>query len=154
MSTVDIVTILGGTVAILLGIINFAGIAYVAGVKITRVETEIEHLKDDSKELSDNLKTLSDFLFRRGVAEAVISGSAQMNSPVTVSPKAQELFSKYRNDLRKIAQANPTASDSELGFIIERHMGDIILKHICIPNKMSQGACLLIAVSVAKDKEN
>lgn len=153
MTTFELISIGGILVGIILSVLSLAGIAYIAGVKMTSVEKELEHLKGDFYELKQNVITLSDFIFRRGIAEAVINGSAKMNSPVVVTEEAKSLFADLKPDLKKLAQANANASDSELGFLIERKWGDFILKKICIPRGMTQGACLLIAVSVAKEND-
>lgn len=151
MTIIEWFTLAGVIVSIVLGLFSSMGIAYLAGVKITRLETQVEGLKEDARELAEGFKTLSEFLFRRGTAEAVIKGRANMNSPIKISEESRALYKDLAPDLRKLAQANAEASDAQLALLIEKKWGEFIMKYICIPNQMTQGQCLFIAVEVARD---
>lgn len=132
--------------ALIFSIFSLAGIAYIAGVKLTGVEKDVEHIKDE-------LRDLKDFLFRRGAVEAILTGRAEMNSPVKVSKNMKDLFWELKPDLKKMAQSNPKLSDSDLAWKIEKKWGDYIMKNICIPHRISNGECLLIAVAAARDED-
>jgi hypothetical protein len=150
MSIIEWFTLAGIAISSVLSLFSIMSIAYLAGVKITRVETQVEGLKDDTRELSASLKNISEFLFRRGTAEAVINGKATINSPIKISDEAEMIFQDLKPDLKKMGQANPGMTDVELAFLIERKWGDFIMKNICIPHKMTQGACLVFAVELAR----
>jgi hypothetical protein len=150
VSIIEWFTLAGIVISIILSLLSSMGIAYLAGVKITRLETQVEGLKEDARELAQGFKTLSEFLFRRGTAEAVIQGRASMNSPIKITEEARDLYKDLAPDLRKLAQANAAISDAELAMLIERKWGEFIMKYICIPNKMTSMECLFIAVEVAR----
>jgi hypothetical protein len=59
---------------------------------------------------------------------------------------AAELRSFYRSIERPL-------SDLEITMEIERRFGDRILNEVCIPHNLNQGACLLIALAVARGDE-
>ena len=102
--------------------------------------------------LSVKIDTLWDFQLRRGALEAMVSGVATKNSPLTVREEflavSKELGDPLRDFYRKIAR--PAMTNAELAFQIERHFGSEIVDKVCIPHGLSYGACLIIAIAVAK----
>lgn len=97
------------------------------------------------------VNTMWHFLMRRGEAEAVHKGWATMNSPIVVNQDAKELLAPMAEELRAFYEKNQKVTDFELALAIEKQFGERLAKEICIPNGFSLGACLVIAVSVAKD---
>lgn len=92
------------------------------------------------------------FLMNRAIGEAVQKNIATFNSPVIVSEEAKKWMDGMANQLRDFyAKLGRRMSEWELALEIERVYGDRILKEVCIPNGLSQGACLLIAIEVARD---
>lgn len=144
----SLATVVGVIASIL---ISVASTIYLSAVKFTRVETNLDNLKDQVKELKSDTDGIWECLLRRGAAEAVLGGAAAMNSPIVFNDSSKELFSDLKPDLIKLAQSNPTASDGNLALLIEKKWGDYIMRNICIPNHITQTACLLLAVSVARD---
>ena len=102
--------------------------------------------------LSVKIDTLWDFQLRRGALEAMVSGVATKNSPLTVREEflavSKELGDPLRDFYRKIGR--PAMTNAELAFQIERHFGSEIVDKVCIPHGLSYGACLIIAIAVAK----
>jgi hypothetical protein len=94
--------------------------------------------------------TLWDFLFRRGASEAVQRGLGVMNSPIVINDGAKAWFDGMRNELQAWYLLHTDLTDSDLMIAIEQNFGDRILREVCIPNGIYQGACLLIATAVAK----
>lgn len=92
------------------------------------------------------------FLMNRAIGEAVQKNIATFNSPVVVSEEAKKWMAGMASQLRDFyAKLGRRMSEWELALEIERVYGDRILKEVCIPNNLSQGACLLIAVEVSKE---
>lgn len=96
-------------------------------------------------------ETLWDFMWRRAQSEAVIGGFATLNSPIVfhpdslaaIAPMVEALQSFYKGFGREI-------KDRDLALLIEREFGERIFKEVCVQAKMYLGACLLMAVQVAK----
>ena len=61
---------------------------------------------------------------------------------------SKELGDPLRDFYRKIGR--PAMTNAELAFQIERHFGSEIVDKVCIPHGLSYGACLIIAIAVAK----
>lgn len=152
MSIVEWITLAGVVISIILSIMSCASIAYLAGVKITRLETQLEFLKEDLDELKGSLTAISDLLFRKGSVDTILDGKATMNSPITVEKYYLNLFKELESEVRKLAQANPEWSDAELALQIDRLWGDFIVQNIGVPNGINHSSCLYILTQVARGK--
>ena len=54
-------------------------------------------------------------------------------------------------EIRKFyAKLGRRLSENDLALEIERRWGDRIVKEICIPNNMSRGECLVLALHAAR----
>jgi len=117
------------------------------------LHTQVEHIKIGLAETRLENKTLWDFQLRRGAIEAVGSGIATRNSPLRVRDEflkhAGSLVEPLQDFYRKLGR--PDISPSELAFQIELHFGDQILEKICLPEGVSQGACMIVAIAIARD---
>ena len=98
--------------------------------------------------------TMWAFTLRRGTGEAVMQGFATINSPVVFTVKAKEIIAPMIQTLEMLYNEMKPIADDDLAIEIEQAFGDKLLQDICIPNKMSMGACLVIAVAAAKGKLN
>lgn len=128
---------IGIIVAIVVPLVGLAYGWFAFGGRFAKIELKVD--------------TIWDFHMRRAMSEAAQRGFGSLNSPFTIDTKAQEWFASLANQLRDFhARLGRRLSDSELALEIERHYGTQILKEVCIPNGLSQGACLLIAAAVAK----
>lgn len=124
--------------ALIASVLSFLGIVYLAGVKIARLELQVN--------------TIWDFLMRRALGESVQKGLGTMNSPITFNEDAKKLFNSMSSDLKNFYKTlSKNLSHSELLQRLERNFGDKILREICIPNNLTHGSCLLIALSVASE---
>ena len=75
-----------------------------------------------------------------------------MSLPIKVSTEAiswlEELAPALRAFYRKLGR---NISEKDLAIEIERRYGQEILEKVCIPHGLFQGACLLIAMEVARE---
>jgi len=138
--------------SIILGALSLIGIIWLAAVKVTRIENNLEHLKEDLEGLEDKFDVIWTFLLRRGISEAIHGGNATMNSPVTLTPKAKEIINGLKPELQQLAKQHAGWTDAELALEIEKRWGDFILKQICIPQGLHAGACLIMALEAARGK--
>ena len=67
-----------------------------------------------------------------------------------VMPEALALYEPMASKLRALYAKNQGLTDDALAMAIEKEYGNEILGTICIPNGLYMGACLVIAVEVAK----
>lgn len=98
------------------------------------------------------IDTLWDFQMRRGAGELVQKGHASMNSPIVLNDEAKKWMHELAEELRSFySRMGRHLSDRDLAIEIERKYGDDIMRKVCIPNGISEGACLIIAMEVAKE---
>ena len=90
------------------------------------------------------------FTLRRGTGEAVMQGFATINSPIVFTVEAGEIINPMICTLQMLYHDLAPINDDDLAVEIEQAFGEQLLKDICIPNKMSMGACLVLAVAAAK----
>ena len=96
--------------------------------------------------------TMWDFQMRRALSESIHKGIATINSPLTVTPEAKAWMHGLAEQLRDFyAKLGHRMTDRELALEIERRFGDEILHKVCIPNGLYEGACLIIAMEIAKE---
>lgn len=122
----------------IVGVVGLAMIVFRSGYKIAQIELKTN--------------TIWDFLMRRSISEAVSQGIAKMNSPLIISEEAKSWMHGLANDLRSFyARQGRHLTDKELALEIERRFGQEILERVCIPHGLFAGACLLIAMEIAKE---
>lgn len=99
-----------------------------------------------------NLKvdTMWAFQMRRAQSEIVEGGHGTKNSPLSIMPEVQQRLEPIRTELETFGDAHHALCDGDFLLKIEEIFGPRLLDIICIPCKMSHGACLLVAMSVAK----
>lgn len=99
--------------------------------------------------------TMWAFQMRRALAESVNSGVATMNSPLKFTSEIRAYLDPIRLSLREFHQAvGFKMNDTEELLEIERRFGDNLARDVCIPCRISQGSCLLLALAVARDTED
>jgi hypothetical protein len=119
-------------------IAGLAGKVFAWGTRFAKVELKID--------------TIWDFHMRRAQSEAVKLGIATMNSPVKVSDEAKEWMAPLIAPIREFYKGlGRRMTERDLYIEIERRFGEQILREVCIPHGLSQGACLLIAVQAVRD---
>jgi hypothetical protein len=105
--------------------------------------------------LDTKVDTMWQFQMRRAMAEVVSTGMGTSNSPITFTPEALAHLEPLRPQLEDFwATLAPNTSDGEALLAIERHFGDELVRGVCIPCKMSHGACLLMALTIAKQSSD
>lgn len=101
--------------------------------------------------LEVKVETMWAFQMRRAVSETITTGLGQLNSPLhftdaavaALEPLHQQLLEFWKN-------VPPGTTDGEALLLIEARFGDEILKYVCVPRGLSNGACLLLALTIAK----
>ena len=97
--------------------------------------------------------TMWGFQMRRSMSEVATTGIGKMNSPLQFSDEAVERLEPIRDELVSWYKTRPPherRGDASLLIGIEQEFGDRLLNMICIPCGLSYGACLLVALFVAK----
>jgi len=104
--------------------------------------------------IEDKVNTMWAFQMRRAMSEVVESGAGTKNSPLIFTEQAREAFGPFKKQLVEFYKTLPaTMDDSEVLLEIERKFGDVLLDNVCIPFKLSHGACLLLAYAVARQTD-
>lgn len=126
-------------VSIVLGVLSLGGSLVYVIRKIYQIEFRVE--------------LLWDFIFRRGVAEAVANGWAKMNSPMVIQNDVKTWFKPLEKDLKHLYKTKGKGlTDKRLMMLIESKMGERLLKEVCLVHNMHAGACLILALQIAKDE--
>lgn len=129
---------LGILFGIATGILSFLGAVHLNGTRSAKIEVKVD--------------TMWDFLMRRALSEGLEKGVLKVNSPVVISDEAKKWMAGMAIELQQFyRKLGRNLTDRELAYEIERRFGDEILKKVCIPNGLYSGACLLIAMEVAKE---
>jgi len=93
-------------------------------------------------------------LIRNAKTEAVIKGLATINSPLMVSDDARSAFSGMADDLRLYYKdTGKFLTENDLFLDMQKRFGDQIFKDICIPLKIINNSCILIAIAIAKEQD-
>lgn len=117
--------------------LSLVGLTYIGTWRLGRMELKVD--------------TMWDFLLRRAQSEAVQKGFATMNSPMIIQDHAFDIMAPVAAQLRSFyASFSNPPDDSELALLIEREFGDKILHEVCVPHGLLMGACLPVAIAVAK----
>lgn len=106
-------------------------------------------------ELETKVNTMWAFQMRRAFSEVVTSGIATVNSPLRFTEEAIKALDPIREELKALWVSLPESvrkSDVEVTLEIEKVFGERLLRMVCIPCGLSHGACLLLAMSIAKDQ--
>lgn len=108
------------------------------------------HIAERLNRLEERIEAVWNHILRSAATEAVSSGVASFNSPVTFSAEAKALLDPIADELRQFfTETGANLPDSELMAEIERRWGVFILKNVCVPAKMSRSMGLLLALHVA-----
>jgi hypothetical protein len=128
----------GIIIGIATGLLSLLSVIYFGTVKMTKIEVKVD--------------TMWDFQLRRGWSELAIKGKARANSPLVLNEETKEWMGDLAQELKAFySKLGRHLNDRELAIEIEQKYGDQILRKVCIPNGLSEGACLIIALQVAKE---
>lgn len=94
--------------------------------------------------------TMWDFQVRRSKAEALQKGFAEMNSPFRMKPETLHYLDPIKADLQNLYHQKDWKNDAELALAIEKEYGEKLETLVCMPARIYQGTCLLMAIAVAK----
>lgn len=123
--------------SLIVSLLSIASVIYLAGVKLARMEVKVD--------------TMWAFQLRRSMSETVEKGFGTLNSPLIFKPEyfvhldpiKEELQLNAKNEWAKL-------DDADTLLAIERSYGDRLLNLTCLPCGLSHGACLLLALCVAR----
>ncbi len=116
--------------------ISILSVIYLGAVKLAKLEVKVD--------------TMWDFQMRRAFSEAVKTGVATMNSPLHFDQEVRENLAPIRDELQQFWKTHHTVPMLDFIIMLETKFGDQLLKEICIPRGLSHGACLLVALAVAR----
>jgi hypothetical protein len=95
--------------------------------------------------------TMWGFQMRRSMTEVVSTGVGTLNSPLVISDEVMASLNPIKDRLIKWYDGyEGRSSDASVLLGIEQAFGNELVKRVCIPCKLSYGACLIIALAVAK----
>lgn len=101
--------------------------------------------------ISGKVEIMWSFQIRRGLSEVVERKFGRMNSPFTLDSQVMEHFAPLRDDLISFHEREGRfLKDGDALLRIEQIFGDAILRQVCVPFQLSHGACLLLALAVAR----
>lgn len=146
---------LGILVGVLTGLLSLASVVYLAGVKMSALQASIACLLGldvTTAELRVKVDTLWDFLMRRAKAEAVQVGWGAMGSPIHLTTAGFEMIRPFLNKFLPVYAelVARNASEQEVWMTLENRFGDEIIEQICIPGKVSAGACMIAIIESCK----
>lgn len=117
--------------------LTLLGLIWIAAVKMTRLEVKVD--------------TMWGMLLKRAVVEGVHMGMMAVNSPIRLINNSGAILEHMQDELRKFYIENCSdCSESAAALLIEKEFGSRLAKDVCIPNKISMGVCILIALSMAR----
>lgn len=128
------------------GIVGIVGAIGALFIKLWNVAAKYAQL-----ELKVN--TLWDFLMRRSIASGVDNGVVTMNSPIKSTRSMDELLEPFAKDFAELYKnIGCHLNERDLFIEFEKSFGDRIMREICIPYKIHQGAAIFAAIDVAKKR--
>jgi len=103
--------------------------------------------------LQVKVDTMWAFQMRRAISEVVEKGIGTMNSPMTIFQEARERLEPIKPRLIDFWETlGKKLSDTEAPLEIERQFGNELLTLVCVPCGLSHAACLIVALSVARQQ--
>ena len=106
------------------------------------------------RQLAQNLHTLWQFTIRRAKVEAILAGWGVIRSPLRLTPEAIALLTPLIVELATfyttLIRENPRISEVDLFIAFENRFGDVLVEKVCIPHRLTRGACVIAAIEVSK----
>lgn len=140
-------------ISVVAGLVSVGSVIYLAGVRVSKIETRVEELDGITEKFSAlevKVNTMWDFQIRRGFAESVHAGAATMNSPLTIDPHIKEYLNPIKEQLVSFwEEVGRRLTLRECMIELEKRFGYDLLHLLCLPRGIHEGACLLVALSVA-----
>ena len=109
----------------------------------------------DIAKLSVKVDVMWAFQMRRAVSESIEKGAATFNSPLTFSEDSKRRLEPIKASLIEFwANKGNKLCDGAVLLEIERLFGDDLLERVGVPCRLTHGACLLLALAVAKQSDS
>ena len=104
--------------------------------------------------LKVKVDTMWAFTMRRAQSEIVAHGAGEMNSPLRLFPESLTMLEPLKSELRALYDGiKKPISDTDLAILIEKEYGERILHEVCLKYGLYLGACLLLAIAVARNTD-
>lgn len=116
--------------------------------------TSIVYLTARMAKTELKVDTMWAFQLQRGFGEALDKGLLIKNSPTKVTDKAKQMYAPLKQELIDFYNKYPQLNDLALAINIQKTFGKQLVQKICIPYKVNDAACLVIAVAVAKSTDS
>ena len=104
--------------------------------------------------LTLKVDTIWGFLIRRAHVDLLKIGWGEAHSPVTINARGlaavEPFLDKFLPFYIQLISKNPKISNQEMFQQFEIEFGDFIMEKICIPNKISEGACILAIMQACR----
>lgn len=98
------------------------------------------------------VETMWGFLTRRARVDGEIGGLFSVNSPIALTDKGRALLGPLGPALKALYLAQgANVSDKDFMLIIERELGERLVREVCVPHNYYAGACLIAALCLAKE---
>ena len=130
------------------------------GVKVQEAEdrgkllAKVDRLTEDVAALMADTKTMWQFMVRRGQVEAMRKGWGEYSSPFQINGVAFEVVLPFLTTFlpwyATTLAARPDISDGELSAKLEAKFGEFIVEKICIPQGVTEGACMVAIIEVCR----
>lgn len=121
-------------------LLALVGVLWVAAVKMTRLEVKVD--------------TMWSMLLKRAVVEGVSLGLMEVHSPIRLVNNSGKILESMSEELQKFyIEKCKGLDEAHSALEIEREFGARLVKDICIPNNISFGVCILIALAIAKNED-
>ncbi len=152
-------TVLGALISLCLALMALLGfiVRHVFLVMIPRIQDDLNMAVDKATKAAERtaslevkVNTMWEFQLRRAEAEVVQKGLGSKNSPLIINDDAKDWLVEMAPQLRKFYVGVSDQPDSDVLLLLEKEFGAELMEKVCIPRGLGHGACLLIALAVAK----
>jgi len=152
--TIDLSTLIGITISVLANFLTAAGLV-ITYIQLRRSDSEArEEEVERMTRIEVHVETLWDFHIRRSMVEATNRGLGTLNSPFVMTEDAMSMGESLKDDLldwyADYVTKVPNSNDRDLFIEIERVFGERLIREMCMPNKIQEGTCILIAIALMK----
>lgn len=121
--------------------VTLLSLIWFAAVKHTRIEVKVD--------------TMWGMLLKRAVVDGVHAGLMEVHSPIRLVNDSGKMLEHMACELREFYQVKCKGlNETEAALAIENEYGARLAKEICIPNGISFGICIIIALMIAKDVDS
>lgn len=121
------------------------------GIAIESIQGRVSELDKITSVAAVKVDTMWAFQMRRAMSEVVEKGLGTMGSPLHFTQTAYDALAPIRQRLIDFYGNLPhNKCDAEILLDIEKNFGDELLDLVCLPCKLTHGACLMLAYAMAK----